>query len=305
MKKKFVLFGCQKIAADCIEHIVQNENAELLHVYTYDLPLDITYGYKSVQEKCNQLNIPCKKPKNITKDLMKEIASYEPDYILSIYYRKIFPKSLLQLPKYGCINIHPSLLPEYRGPVPTAWALLNGEKETGITIHLMDEGIDTGDILFQKTVDIDYNDTGFDLYTKIMNAGVELFIENFEQLIENNYNKTKQSGLGSYYGKLDSKHYIDWQSKCEDIRNIVKVHAPPFNPVETQLYNHYFFINKVSSVNDSKYTLQGPGKIVDIINDKPVVSCVDGFLKLDEYDIYPKLTKEEKLVYFRIGNQFD
>jgi len=305
MNKKIILFGCQKIAVDCIEYISQNNNVDLISVYTYDLPLDITYGYESVEKKCKELNIECYKPNRISRKLVKEIEEKTPDFVLSVYYRKIFPNSLIKIPKSGCINIHPSLLPNYRGPVPTAWALLNGEKETGVTIHYMNEEIDTGDILFQKTVEIMPEETGFELYTKAMKVGYDLFIENFEKLLSNNLNRRKQIGVGSYYGKLNSKHYINWKSKAEDIRNIVRVHAPPFNPVESQLFNHYFFINKVTIINNPNYTLQGPGEIVDIINDHPIVSCTDGFLKLDSFDIYPKLTKKEKSIYFKIGNKFD
>ena len=100
----------------------------LYHIENYDLPLDITYGYSSVEEKCNELGIKCKKPRSLSLNVIKEITSLKPDFIFSIYYRKIFPKLLLQIPKYECVNIHPSFLPNLRGPVPTAWSIIKGKK---------------------------------------------------------------------------------------------------------------------------------------------------------------------------------
>ena len=140
-------------------------------------------------------------PPRITKSLIDRVRDINPDYIFSIYYRQILPKSLLSSAKISCINIHPSLLPQYRGPVPTAWTIENGEKEFGITIHLMDEGIDTGDILVQKKYPIIENETGFELYTRGMKLGYELLVENFNKIVNEKIPAIPQVGIGSYFGK--------------------------------------------------------------------------------------------------------
>jgi methionyl-tRNA formyltransferase len=302
---KIIIFGCQKIAIDCIDYLSTLNNIEISLVYTYDLPLDTTYGYKSVIEKCKELNILCKKPLKIDKFVINEIENINPDFIFSIYYRKIFPKSIFKISKNIPINMHPSLLPNYRGPVPTAWTIRNGEKETGFTIHQMDEGIDTGDILIQKRIKIGDDETGFELYEKCMTIGAELFINNFEKIINKSLKPKKQVGIGSYYGKLKGKHTIDWQNSVKYIKDMIRVHAAPFNTAESTLYNHYFFINKVSIINNPNYVLQGPGRIIDIVEGHPIVSCADGFLKLEKFDIYPHLSKKEKNVYMKIGNKFN
>ena len=102
---------------------------------------------------------------------------------------------MLNLCPGRCINIHPSKLPEYRGPVPTAWAIANGEKEYGISIHLMDEGIDTGDILVQEIFPIVRDDTGFSLYTKAMSCGAELLKKHFRDIVGGKNNTAKTIGI--------------------------------------------------------------------------------------------------------------
>ena len=201
--KKIVIFGCQQIAVDFIRYVVGQSDVELSLVVTYELTLDKTYGYESVIENFSQTEIEVESPPRITKSLIDRVRDINPDYIFSIYYRQILPKSLLSSAKISCINIHPSLLPQYRGPVPTAWAIENGEKEFGITIHLMDEGIDTGDILVQKKYPILDNETGFELYTRGMKLGYELLVKNFKKIINEKIKAKPQIGVGTYYGKKE------------------------------------------------------------------------------------------------------
>ncbi len=302
---KLIIFGCQQIAVDFIEFLQKQKNVEVSLIITYELPLDKTYGYKSVLEKFNNSNIEVINPTSINEGLIEKIKKINPDIIFSIYYRKILPNIILKIPKFGCINIHPSLLPKYRGPIPTAWAIEKGEKEFGITIHMMDSGIDTGDILVQKKFSIFDDETGFELYTRAMRLGSKLLINNFKKIINRELIPKPQKGLGSYYGKKKGKFIINWKDKSENIRNMIRVHSKPFNPAETQLFNRYILINKASEVLNNKYTAQGCGIIVDIINEKPVISCAEGCLILDEFIIVPKLDKIEKELYFKIGNKLE
>lgn len=306
IKKRIVVFGCQQIAVDFIEYLLTLNDIEIPLVVTYELPLDKTYGYKSVLEEAMKMELKVKNPSKITESLIKEIKDINPNCIFSVYYRKIFPKELIEIPKSGCINIHPSLLPKYKGPVPTAWAIKNGEKEFGVTIHYMDCGIDTGNILVQNKYEIFDDETGFELYTRAMSLGAKMLKENFYKILNNELKPQKQSGIGSYYGKKQWRYTIDWQQKADDIRNTIRVHSKPYNPAETLLFNRYVLINKASIIRDAKYILNGPGKIVAILEDKKlVVSCADGFLKLDEYEIFPPLTKSEEDIYLKIGNKLN
>jgi len=305
-KTKIVVFCCQQIGVDFIDYLMTRQDVELSLIITYELLMDKTYGYKSVLEEATKRGLKVVNPKRITESLISEIIGINPDVIFSVYYRKIFPKRIIGIPKLGCINIHPGLLPEYRGTVPTAWAITNGETSFGITIHYMDQGIDTGDVLVQETYNILNDETGFDLYTRGMLLGAEMLRKHFSKIINKEITPYKQSGLGSYYGKKNGKFTIDWQNKAEFIRNMIRVHAKPYNPAEALLLNRYVLINKASIIRDDKYILQGAGKIVDILEgNKLLVSCVDGFLRLDDYEIVPQLNKIEEEVYLRIGNKFD
>jgi len=302
---KVVIFGCQQIAVNFIEYLTQ-KGIDISLVVTYELPLDKTYGYASVSETCTERGICFVKPARITESLINKITEIDPDIIFSVYYRKILPSKLINLPRLGCVNIHPSILPFYRGPVPTAWAILNGEKEFGLTIHLMDNGIDTGAILVQENHRIGDDETGFELYNRGMQLGAELLKKHFFDIINQKLQPKQQVGIGSYYGKRKGISRIDWQQNRDMIRNIIRVHARPYNPAETKLLNRYVIINKATCIDLDTYTCQGPGVIVAITEEKKIiVSCADGLLRLDDYEIFPHLLDEEVDLYLQAGNKFE
>lgn len=301
-----VLFGCQQIAVDVLKHLHAQSDVEIPLVVTYELPLDKTYGYESLLEEAGRLNLSVEQSGKIDSLLVNRIESLQPDVILSVYYRKIFPKSLLAVPHAKCVNIHPSFLPFYRGATPTAWALVNGEQEVGVTIHYMDEGIDTGDILVQQQIPILYDETGFELYTRVMKVGADLLKDNFYKIVRQELPPQKQRGPGSYYGRRAPKYKINWQRKAEDIRNVVRVHAKPYNPAESVLLNKYVLVNRVSILSNERYQAQTVGRIVDILDDeKLVVSCADGCLVLEDFEIVPAVREHEYEVYYKIGNKFE
>lgn len=305
-RKKIVIFGCQQIAVDFIDYLLSRSDAEIPLVVTYELPLDEVYGYESVYKRARAKGLNVINPPRITPEILAEVRAIAPDVVFSVYYRKIFPKELLCIPKQGCINIHPSKLPLYRGPVPTAWAILNGEKSFGITIHYMDEGVDTGDILVATEFPILENETGFELYSRGMKLGAELLRENFPGIIQGEIQARKQVGQGSYYGKLSGRHILNWRQSVESVKNLVRVHAKPYNPVQAILFNKYVLINRISVANGDSYTLQGAGIIMDVLEgDRIVVSCTDGCVIFDDYEIVPALTEKERAVYLRKGNRFD
>ena len=300
---KIVVFGCQQIAVDFIKYLLQLPDVELCLIVTYELPLDVTYGYESVIDNFINSGLDIRNPASISSDLIKEIEDLNPDIIFSLYYRKIFPQKLLSIPRLGCVNVHPSLLPEYRGPTPTAWSILNNEAEVGVTIHLMDDGIDTGDILVQQKTEVDGDETGYELYTRTMKIGAELLIEHFYNIIYQRVKPYKQVKGGSYFGKINGRYFIDWKQRAIQIKNLVRVHARPYNPAETILLNRHVFVNSIEIVRNSEYVVQKPGKIVHVLKDETlVVSCADGCLLLTEYKIFPELNAVEKAIYLKEGN---
>ena len=305
MKKKIVIFGCQKITSNLINFLSKKKNIELSLVVTYELPHDLASTGIDLVKLCKQKKIKVKICKKIDKNIEEEIKKIKPDLIISSYYRKILSKAIWSASKIISINIHPSLLPFYRGPVPTAWALINREKYTGVTIHKLNEKIDGGDILFQKRFKIGRFETGYELHIKSMKKGFSLFKKNFNRLINNKIKLYKQQLGGSYYGPKNDFEFINWKQKSEEIDALVRMRAHPFNVAQTTMYNKYFFINSVKILN-SKFLIQKPGIILKVNNDGSFnVSTSNGSLLVKDYTVVPKFKNiKEKKLYIKKGSSF-
>ena len=158
------------------------------------------------------------------EEFINTIKALEPDIICVVAYGKILPKEILEIPKYGCINVHASLLPKYRGAAPIQWAILNGDKKTGITTMYMDEGMDTGDIILKQEVDIEDNETTGELWNRLSKIGGKLLVETLKQ-IENGTVKRQKQGEDFSMAPMLSKDMakIDWNSKnAIEIKNLVR-----------------------------------------------------------------------------------
>lgn len=174
-------------------------------------------------------DIPVLQPSKIrTAEFLDELRKLSPDLICVAAYGKILPKAILELPRYGCINVHASLLPEYRGAAPVNWAIVRGERVTGVTTMLMDEGMDTGDILLQLEIPIDDEDTGESLSRRLATAGAELLIETIGKLGGNSLTPKKQDESRATYAPMLKKEdgRIDWSRSPGEVRNLVRGMLP-------------------------------------------------------------------------------
>jgi len=146
-----------------------------------------------------------------------------PELIAVVAYGKIIPIDILTLPRRGCVNVHASLLPKYRGAAPVPWAIIRGEEKTGITTMLMDAGLDTGDILLQDEIDIRHDDTAETLSKRLADTGASLLIDTLKKLEDGSLKPTPQTGVPSYAPPLKKQDgRIDWNSDAEDIYNFVR-----------------------------------------------------------------------------------
>jgi methionyl-tRNA formyltransferase len=151
------------------------------------------------------------------------LEDINPELIVVVAYGKILPPDILTLPRRGCINVHASLLPKYRGAAPIPWAIIRGEKKTGITTMLMDEGLDTGDILLQGEIDIHRDDTAETLTKKLAEAGASLLIKTLREMEVGSLRPVPQTGIPSYAPPLKKEDgRIDWSGTAEDIYNFVR-----------------------------------------------------------------------------------
>ena len=164
-------------------------------------------------------------PEKIRKneEFIKELKKLNPDVMVVVAYGKILPVEILKIPKYGAINVHGSLLPKYRGAAPIQWAIINGDKETGITTMYMDKGMDTGDMLLKETIEIEENDTYGSLYEKLKALGGELIVKTLEELVAGNLKSEKQPDDFSVAPMIFKENCkINWNKSAKEIRDLVR-----------------------------------------------------------------------------------
>lgn len=156
-------------------------------------------------------------------ELTEVLEKCKPDIIVVVAYGKILPKYVLEYAKYGCINVHASLLPKYRGAAPIQWAIINGEKQTGVTTMQMDEGLDTGDMLIKKTLEIGESETAEQLFDRLAVLGGEVLIETLEGIQNGTITPTPQNHDEHTYAPVIKKEMaqIDWTKSAHEIKNLV------------------------------------------------------------------------------------
>ena len=173
-------------------------------------------------EKGLKIYQPAKIKKN--QEFIEEIRKLNPDVICVVAYGSLLPKKILEIPKYGCINVHASLLPKYRGAAPIQWAVLNGDKETGVTTMYMDVGMDTGDIILKEKVKIGEDETTGELWDRLTKIGGELLVKTLQQIEKGTAPREKQGNdftIAPMLSKEMAK--IDWGSKtAKEIKNLVR-----------------------------------------------------------------------------------
>jgi len=292
------------IGNDIFNYLHARDDIELV-VVTQRTLRDEIYGYRATQDLCLQRGVPVLTPKSLDHDFISEVERIAPDLIICAFYPRIFPQRLIKIPPLGCINVHPGLLPEYRGRFGIPWHILNNEKEIGITIHYLDEGIDTGDILVQRSYPIGPEETGHGLHRRSMKLSADLLIDNFERILRREIKPRPQRSGGSYYNRVDPQYRIDWHRPRLEIRNQVRVHARPYFPAYSFLLNKCLIINKVSFSDPEGYIAQGAGIILRVFDDMMFeVSCADGCLLVEDYDLFPILGQDELKLHVRAGNRF-
>ena len=225
---KIVFMGTPDFAKESLEAIY-NEGYDIEAVVTNpDKPKG--RGMKMiaspVKEFAIEKNLKIYQPVKVRNntEFIDELKKINPDVICVVAYGKILPKEILEIAKYGCINVHGSLLPQYRGAAPIQWAVLNGDKTTGITTMYMDEGMDTGDIILKREVEIGENETTGELWDKLSKIGGELLVETLKN-IENGTAPREKQGENFTMAPMLNKDMakINWEDKnSEEIKNLVR-----------------------------------------------------------------------------------
>lgn len=246
-----------------------------------------------------ELDIPVYQPQSMkSEEALEIINNYNPDVIVVAAYGQIIPKTVLDAPKYGCVNIHGSLLPKYRGASPIQQSVLNGDKVTGVTTMLMDVGIDTGDILLTKETEIGENETSGELFDRLADLGGELILETLKALEEGTVTPVKQDeSLSSHTSKIDkSLCPIDFTKSADEVHNKVRGLNPW--PVAT---------TKICGKNVKVYSTklcEKSGKCGHVISTKPlIVACGEGSVEICE--IQPEGKKRMSTEAFLAGHKIE
>lgn len=241
-----------------------------------------------IKAKALEYNIPVYQPQRVKEEsFIDEMKRLNPDIIIVIAFGQLISKALLDIPKYGCINIHASLLPKLRGAAPIQQAILDGEKETGITIMYMDVGLDTGDMLLKKSIPIEKKETGGSLHDKLSVMGGELILETLEQLEKGTLVRIKQEDeLSTYAGMLDkAMGQIDFSKSAVEIERWVRG-LNPWPSAYTMLHGKTWKVWD-ADVIEKEYSGQ-IGEIVEVTRDSIIVKTGMGAIAFKEVQLEGK-----------------
>ncbi|MFK7049193.1 Methionyl-tRNA formyltransferase [Flavobacterium columnare] len=196
---RIVFFGEDSFSLIVLQSLIR-EGHEVAGVFCPNYDNSI---YIRLEKFCNSNNIIFYRLENFRDDnFLNLIRVINPDLVVVCHFQKLFSKDLIIIPKFGCINLHPSLLPFYRGMSPQHWPIINGDVRTGITVHFIDEGVDTGDIILQEQIDIDGKDTVYDLQNKMKYYYNTIVVDAIKKISENSEYIVQKKMKGSYYGRL-------------------------------------------------------------------------------------------------------
>ena len=285
MNERIVFMGTPDFAANILEGLIKAEY-NIVAVVTQP---DAEIGRKrvltpsSVKSVALKYNIPVLTPNKIRLEY-EPVLAYKPDLIITSAYGQIIPSEILDYPKYKCINTHGSLLPKYRGASPIQTAIINGETTTGMSIMYMNEKMDEGDILVQKTIDIDIHDTSTTLFNKMSNLTLDILLDFLPKLFNNDINPIKQDDSKATYTHLLKKdiEHIDFND------NVLNV----YNHIRGLLDNpgcHFMIKGKKYKIIGAFYEVADnckPNTFIGLFDNYLRIDCKDGFIKI--YDLKPE-----------------
>lgn len=235
-----------------------------------------------IKEEAGKLGLKIHQPESInSEESLKLLKELGPDLIAVAAYGQILSRAVLKVPRIGAVNLHASLLPKYRGAAPINWAIINGETETGITTFLMDEKMDTGDVLLQRRIPIGEEDTAGSLHDKLAKLGAEVMVETLKGLEQGTLKSVPQDhSRASFAPKLKKEDgRIDWRKSSRNLFNLIRGTNPfPgaftfFHKLRLKVHHSRIIRNDYEGV---------PGEVVDFGEEGPIIKTGDGTVELVE-----------------------
>jgi len=225
-----VLFAYQEVGYVCLETLL-DIGADIAAVFSHEDDPDETIWFRSVAELAASRGLPVFSPQRVgTEEWLDRLREWRPDFLFSFYYRKVLPAAVLSTARLGALNLHGSLLPRYRGRCPVNWVLINGERETGVTLHYMEAKPDTGDIVAQQSVPIAEDDTVRSLYAKMTAAAGELLRETYPLLCAGRAQRIPQDAAEAttFGGRRPEDGRIDWRAGARMIYDLIRAVTHPY-----------------------------------------------------------------------------
>ena len=284
---KVIFMGTPDFSVGTLEALVEAGHEVVLAVTQPDKPKGRgkEMQFTPVKECALKYDIPVFQPGRIREaECIEELRKYGADIMVVVAFGQILPKEILEMTPYGCVNVHASLLPKYRGAAPIQWSIIEGEEVTGVTTMQMDEGLDTGDMLLKTEIIMDEKETGGSLHDKLAAAGAKLCVETLEALQNKTVTPVPQGETPTAYAKMLDKQLgnIDWNKSAVEIERLIRGLTP-----WPSAYTNWN--GKVMKIWEAKVTSNtaeaAPGTIVNVQKDCFEVQTGNGTLEVRELQI--------------------
>lgn len=293
---RVVFMGTPDFAVNTLEAIIGAGHEVVAVVTQPDKPKGRgkALAFTPVKEVAVREGIAVLQPVRIKEEgVYEQLAAYAPDVVVVVAYGQIIPESILNLPKYGCINVHASLLPAYRGAAPIQWAVINGEKESGVTTMYMAKGLDTGDMIDKVVLPLAEDETGGSLHDKLAAAGAELLLETLAKLENGTAVRTPQKDEESSYAHMLTKQLgsIDWSKSAAEIERLIRG-LNPWPSAYTKLANKTLKLWTASVIAEENFANADSnavvGQIVYVDKKHFIVKTGEGYLAVEELQLEGK-----------------
>ena len=291
---RIIFMGTPDFSVGTLEALVEAGHDVVLAVTQPDKPKGRggKMQFTPVKETAMKYDIPVFQPKKVREpECIEELRKYNADVMVVVAFGQILPKEILEMTPYGCINVHASLLPKYRGAAPIQWAVINGEELSGVTTMQMDEGLDTGDMIMKTEIVLDEKETGGSLFDKLSDAGAKLCVETLKALEEKTATWEPQGETTTAYARMLDKNLgnIKWEDTAVNIERLIR----GLNPWPSAYTDWNGKVMKIweSDVVD-KDSSEVPGTIVKVEKDGFHVQTGKGQIKVTALQIPGKKRME-------------
>lgn len=258
-RPKIAVFAYSEVGAACLEELIA-DGANVVKVYTHEDDPNETIWFRSVREIAERAGIPASAPERFGEAEIAEFLALGTELVFSFYYRKLIPAAVINSPRLGAYNMHGALLPRYRGRACVNWAVLNGESETGATLHVMTDKPDSGDIIGSEAVPIEFTDTALDVSLKVAEAARRVLARSLPALEAGTaVRRPQDESQATYFGRRRPEDgRIDWNKSAVEIYNLVRAVTRPFPGAFTETEGRRYYVWRAEPLGGRA----APGRIV-------------------------------------------